>query len=84
MKFGGGWAGQFSGGQQVHRFGMDVFHAVCSQPLFTIIGVVADALFVLLKEPGVIHGAKFPEEDGFGFLVEFCWGEHGYFTLCSQ
>lgn len=42
-----------------------------AEPLMTVSAVVPGSLFVLLDDPGVVHGAKLADEDGFGFLIEF-------------
>ena len=46
-------------------------------PLMAVAGVVAGSFLILLDEPGVVHGAKLADEDGFGFLVEFGGVCHG-------
>jgi len=38
--------------------------------LVAVAGVVAISPLISLPEPGVVHGAKLADEDGFGFLVE--------------
>lgn len=54
--------------------GPGILHA---EPLMSVVGVVAESLFVLPEEPGEIHGAKLAEEDRFGFLIEFGCECHG-------
>ena len=48
--------------------------AFLTEPLMAVVGVVAGSFFILLDEPGVAHGAKLANEDGFGLLVEFGGG----------
>lgn len=51
--------------------------AFLAEPLVTVSGVVPCSLFLLLDEPGVVHGAKLADEDGFGFLIELGTECHG-------
>jgi len=58
--------------------GADAFLA---EPLVSVSGVVPFSLIVLLDEPGVVHGAKLADKDGFGFLIEFGGECHGSETM---
>jgi hypothetical protein len=55
--------------------------AFLAEPLVAVAGVVARSLFVLLDEPGVVHGTQLADEDGFGFLIEFGGEGHGSETM---
>lgn len=55
--------------------------AFLTKPLVTVSGVVAGSLLIWLDEPGLVHGAKLANEDGFGFLIVFGGECHGSETM---
>jgi hypothetical protein len=53
-----GWTPKFTFDGVLRCLSVESFRAFHNEPLVAISGVVSKAFFVLLDEPGVVHGAK--------------------------
>ena len=80
-QFRASWTREFSGGGELGCLFVQDLSVFLTQPLMTVAGVVASSLLILLDKPGVVHGAKLADEDGFGFLVQFGGECHGSETM---
>ncbi len=76
-QFCSGRAREFAVGDELGCLLVEGSGAFLAEPMVTVSGVVAESFFVLLEKPGVVHGTKLANEDGFGFLIEFGGECHG-------
>jgi hypothetical protein len=74
-------AREIAGGGEVGGLFMQGSGAFLTEPLMMVAGVVAGSPVILLDEPGVVHGTKLADQDGFGFLVQFGGECHGSETM---
>jgi hypothetical protein len=76
-----GWAWKFASGSELGCLHVEGAGTFIAEPLMAVAGVVPGSFFVLLDEPGVVHGTKLTDEDGFGFLIELGSECHGSETM---